>query len=33
MQVPNLIQGFLHEGNVEEFLEKLDSEWNKVQSR
>ncbi|TDO94733.1 carbohydrate ABC transporter substrate-binding protein (CUT1 family) [Halanaerobium saccharolyticum] len=33
MQVPNLIQGFLHRGNVEEFLEKLDSEWNKVQSR
>ncbi len=33
MQVPNLIQGFLHEGNVEEFLETLDSEWNKVQSR
>lgn len=33
MQVPNLIQGFLHEGNVEEFLNTLDSEWNKVQSR
>lgn len=33
MQVPNLIQGFLHEGNVEEFLAELDSEWNKVQSR
>ena len=33
MQVPNLIQGFLHDGNVEEFLETLDSEWNKVQSR
>ncbi|SFL96265.1 ABC transporter substrate-binding protein [Halanaerobium salsuginis] len=33
MQVPNLIQGFLHEGDVEEFLNTLDSEWNKVQSR
>lgn len=33
MEVPNLIQGFLHDGNVEEFLETLDSEWNKVQSR
>ncbi len=33
MQVPNLIQGFLHQGNVEEFLAELDSEWNKVQSR
>lgn len=33
MQVPNLIQGFLHQGNVDEFLENLDSEWNKVQSR
>jgi len=33
MQVPNLIQGFLHRGNVEKFLETLDSEWNKVQSR
>lgn len=33
MQVPNLIQEFLHKGNVEEFLNTLDSEWNKVQSR
>ncbi|ADO76369.1 ABC transporter substrate-binding protein [Halanaerobium praevalens] len=33
IEVPNLLQGFLHRGNIEQFLKELDSEWNKVQSR
>ncbi|GAB6099777.1 extracellular solute-binding protein [Halanaerocella petrolearia] len=33
MQVPNLIQEFLLNGDVGEFLNKLDNEWNKVQAR
>lgn len=33
MEVPNLIQGFLHQGKIDQFLQNLDSEWDKVQSR
>lgn len=33
MEAPNLIQGFLHQGNIDKFLQTLDYEWDKVQSR
>jgi len=33
LQIENLIQEFLLDGNVDAFLEKLDNEWDKVQAR
>lgn len=33
MQVPNLVQEFLHKGDVNEFLTIMDDEWDKVQER
>ena len=33
MQVPNLVQEFLHKGDVNEFLTIMDNEWEKVQQR
>ena len=33
MQVPNLVQEFLINGDVDEFLKIMDDEWDKVQQR
>ena len=33
MQVQNLVQEFLHNGDVDEFLKIMDDEWDKVQDR
>ncbi|MCD6121945.1 MAG: extracellular solute-binding protein [Spirochaetales bacterium] len=33
MQVPNIIQAFLHKGDVNSFLKTMDDEWDKVQKR
>ena len=31
MQVPNIVQAFLHKGDVSTFLKTMDSEWDRVQ--